>query len=173
MRESICKIFGRHPPGYFGAYFPRRCERLAVELIECDPVARDVDEEVSTPSQVRVHLAQGMHDHADRRLNLLIPHQSIVRSVPKCRVTELLVVDDDQDVKIRTVALLGVRLVNESSTSVRTEQDDFQDTAAFLEIGLSSLQRVIKFIKNNLNRSTKLMLLVYRQVIEARLHQQR
>ncbi len=75
---------------------------LVIKPIENDAFIADVGKEVLPFLQVSVHLAAGMHDEADQRLDLRIPDDPVCGLVSVGGiVAELAVVDGDHKVEVR------------------------------------------------------------------------
>lgn len=77
-----------------------------------------------------------MDDEADGRLDAGVADQPVGSLVPVgCKVAELAVVDDDQKIEVRPVALYGEGFIDPATLGVGAEEDDLQDPATFLEAG--------------------------------------
>src|SRR6266702_1335267 len=80
-------------------------ERLVVQFVEHDALAADVGEEILALAQRRVHLTPRVRDKAGRRLDAPVADEPVLGLVPVGEVGKLAVVDDDQQVVVRSVAL--------------------------------------------------------------------
>ena len=88
------------------------CQWLLIELVEHDALAPDVAEEILALAQRGVHLTPRVHDKAGRRLDAFVADEPVLGLVPVGEVGQLAVVDDDQQVVVRSVTFHRMRLVD-------------------------------------------------------------
>ncbi|OKP64670.1 hypothetical protein BTE77_34390 [Ensifer adhaerens] len=117
-RSPAFEVVRRKAPGQFRAELSRSRQWLIVKLVKRDPVPCNVDEERAAASQIRVHLAQRMHDDADCCVDRRVPQQSVPGAVPQGRIRQLLIVDDDRDTEIRAIAFRSKWLRDERAARV-------------------------------------------------------
>ncbi|CUW96746.1 hypothetical protein AGR2A_Lc180148 [Agrobacterium genomosp. 2 str. CFBP 5494] len=121
--------------------------------------------------KLRVHLAQRMHDELRRCFDEAVADDPVGRLVPEGRmIRQLAIVDDHQQIEIRTIALHRMRLVDKGAAGVGTEQDDFENAPALFEIGGALSQGILELLVQDLQRTGKLLLLSLRDMIKGGFH---
>ncbi len=63
-----------------------------------------------------------------------------------------------------------MRLVDKRARAKRTEQDDLENASALLEVGCAFIQRILKLLVQDLERTGELSLLSMRNMIEGGFH---
>jgi len=81
-----------------------------------------------------------------------------------------LVVDDDQQIEIGSIALGRVRLIDPAAPGVAAIKDQLLDPALLLPLVRGQRQRILEFFEDDLLHALKLALLVGRKVIEIGTH---
>ncbi|QTK81000.1 Hypothetical protein AT6N2_L0015 [Agrobacterium tumefaciens] len=145
-------------------------ELSVIQLVQRNAITPDIVEEILPFLQKIADFASAMHDKPHGRLDLLVPHQPVCRLVPVFGIGQFLVADDDEDVEIRAIAFRRMRLIHPGATRVRTEQNDFENTAILLGVRLGALHQISKLFLNNSDDARELALLSFRQMFKAGLH---
>ncbi len=114
-------------------------ERLGIEFVKYNAFFADVSEEISPFLNSRVYLTQRMDDEVYRSLHITQAHKPVFGFSPELKVRQLTIVDDNQQVKIGTVAFAGIRFIHLCAARIRSEQNGLDDTTALLELGRPSL----------------------------------
>lgn len=87
---------------FSGRQIARLRKLLIVDLVQCDSIAHDIDEEGTTALELIVHVFQAVHDEIDRCRNPLryrhLAKEMVVGLGPIFhRIGQAIVVDDDED----------------------------------------------------------------------------
>src|SRR3546814_729601 len=122
-----------------------------------------------------VHLLQGVVDEVDRRGQGLVDRQlanePVVQLEPKIDLLgQSLVVDDDEQIEVRPIALGGVRLIDPAATRIAAIEDDLVDPALLLPAHRAERERVLKLFEDDLLHAFKFALLVRWKMIEVGFH---
>lgn len=146
-----------------------------VGLVKRDPVLRDIHEEIASVRETVVHLLQRMDDEIDRRLerfgHAVLAHQPVIELRPVLDpVDQPLVVDDDEQIVVRLVALGRMRLVDPSSAGIAAVENDLENATGLLPLVLRQRKGIIEFFENQLHHALKFALLLRRQMIEFGAH---
>jgi hypothetical protein len=123
-----------------------------------------------------VHFLKRMDDEVDGGAqgpgDRHLAHQPLVGAIPVGRaIGELVLIDDNQQVVVRLITFLGVRLVDPAAARIAAEKNDLED-APGLALAGGELGRVTEFLKYNLDDALELALLGRRQMIEIGAHRQ-
>ncbi|ERM02307.1 hypothetical protein Q644_17570 [Brucella intermedia 229E] len=98
-------------------------ERLRIKFVKYNTFFADVSEEISPFLDPRVHLTQRMDNEVYRSLHITQAHKPVFGFSPELKVRQLTIVDDNQQVKIRTIAFAGMRFIHLCAARIRSEQN--------------------------------------------------
>src|SRR3546814_17692852 len=93
------------------------------------------------------------------------PYPTLFRSLG-----QPLVVDDDQEIEVRAIALGGVRFVDPAAARITAIQDDLVDPALLLPGHGAECECILEFLEDDLLHALELALLVRRELIEIGFH---
>jgi hypothetical protein len=116
-----------------------------------------------------------MDDEIDRRLERLGDRELAVEPLLRLRprlnpIRQALVVDDDQQVKVRLVAFCRVRLVDPAAACVRAVEDDLEDAALLFPVLGREDARFLELLEQDLHNALELALLGRRKMIQIGAH---
>jgi hypothetical protein len=122
-----------------------------------------------------VHFLQGVHDEIDRSLERLghaiFAHQPVIELRPVFDpVDQPLVVDDNEQVVVRLIALGGMRLIDPGTARVAAVEDHLEDAPGFLPFVPGEREGIVELFEDQLHHAFQLALLLWRQVIKVGLH---
>ena len=174
-RVPLVKIFLRHLKRRMRRHRLGLGKLPAIGLVQRDPVTSDVDEEIAPLRKPGIHLVETVNDEVHWRPQPLrhrqFANEPIVELRPIVRpIGQPLVVDDDQQVIVRLIALRRVRLVNPATPCIAAVEDDLGNPALALPVLRRERQRVLEFLEDDLDDALDLALLVRGKMFEAALH---
>src|SRR3546814_3563780 len=115
---------------------------------------RSVQEKEASIGEIIIHLLERVDDQAHRMTqpvkNHIIARQPVLEMIPIFVIGKFELIDDDEDVIVRDIPLLGVRLVYPLAARHRAIENDFQDPAS-LAFAVRELVGILEFFENRLH----------------------
>lgn len=112
-----------------------------------------------------------MDDKADRRFDYRVADQPIRRLVPIFgKVTEFVVIDDHQQIEIRSISLHRERFIDPATFCIGPKEDDLEDPPPLFEVCRPFFQGVLKLLMQDFQGTGQFSLLLRRDVIEGGFH---
>ena len=174
-RKPLLKILFRHGQSLLGRLGLGYVKLAVVGLIKRDAVFSDVHEEVAAMRKAVIHFAERVDDEIDWCAQGFVDGKFADKAVVELEpivdsVGQPLVVDDDEDIKIRAIAFGRVRFVDPAAPCVASIEDDLLDLPFLLPLVLREDQRVFELFEDDRLHAFDLALLDCRKVIEVGAH---